>query len=70
MAAQAHEAAICSLLVIEETMLASGDDDGVVKLWDLRQQCVCVSSVSSASTIVGICTPTRASRVAPTRISA
>eukprot|EP00288_Rhodomonas_lens_P015959 CAMPEP_0177708220 /NCGR_PEP_ID=MMETSP0484_2-20121128/10165_1 /TAXON_ID=354590 /ORGANISM="Rhodomonas lens, Strain RHODO" /LENGTH=375 /DNA_ID=CAMNT_0019219779 /DNA_START=11 /DNA_END=1138 /DNA_ORIENTATION=- len=36
--AQAHEAAICSLLVIEETMLASGDDDGVVKLWDLRQQ--------------------------------
>ena len=37
----AHEAAVSCLRVIDENVLASGDDDGMVKIWDLRQaKCV------------------------------
>ncbi|WAQ99393.1 WDR55-like protein, partial [Mya arenaria] len=34
----AHEAAIYSMLVTGDNFLVTGDDDGYVKLWDLRQQ--------------------------------
>eukprot|EP00741_Cyanophora_paradoxa_P004151 tig00000769_g4032.t1 len=38
---KAHEAPITVLLQIDENMLTSGDDDGAIKLWDLRtQKCV------------------------------
>ncbi|CAH1368515.1 unnamed protein product [Tenebrio molitor] len=34
---EAHEVPIYCLLVIDENLFATGDDDGCVKLWDLRQ---------------------------------
>ena len=34
----AHEEPVYSLLVMDENMLASGDDGGTVKLWDIRQK--------------------------------
>jgi WD40 repeat protein len=33
----AHESAISCLLVVDENTLVSGDDDGMVRIWDLRQ---------------------------------
>ena len=33
----AHEAAVSSLRVVDNNVLVSGDDDGTVKIWDLRQ---------------------------------
>ncbi|XP_064636952.1 WD repeat-containing protein 55-like isoform X2 [Lineus longissimus] len=35
---KAHEAPIYSLLVIDDYQLVSGDDDGTVKVWDLRHK--------------------------------
>lgn len=32
----AHEAALYCLTVLDEHLFATGDDDGTVKLWDLR----------------------------------
>ncbi|XP_044266489.1 WD repeat-containing protein 55 homolog [Tribolium madens] len=34
---KAHEAPIYCLLVVDENLFATGDDEGCVKLWDLRQ---------------------------------
>ncbi|XP_064086091.1 LOW QUALITY PROTEIN: WD repeat-containing protein 55 homolog [Macrobrachium nipponense] len=34
---EAHEASIYSFVEIDENICATGDDDGVVKLWDLRK---------------------------------
>ncbi|XP_033321061.1 WD repeat-containing protein 55 homolog [Megalopta genalis] len=34
----AHNAPVYTMTVIGEHMLATGDDDGIVKLWDLRQR--------------------------------
>ncbi|RZC40826.1 WD40 domain containing protein [Asbolus verrucosus] len=34
---EAHEVPIYCLLVIDENLFATGDDEGCVKLWDLRQ---------------------------------
>ncbi|XP_033216117.1 WD repeat-containing protein 55 homolog [Belonocnema kinseyi] len=34
---EAHECPIFTLTIINENTFATGDDDGVVKLWDLRQ---------------------------------
>jgi WD40 repeat protein len=34
----AHEVGINSLLPVSESVVASGDDDGCVKLWDSRQK--------------------------------
>ena len=34
---EAHDAPLYCLLVIDENLFATGDDDGCVKLWDLRQ---------------------------------
>jgi WD40 repeat protein len=37
----AHKTAVSCLCVVDENVLASGDDDGTVKIWDLRQaKCV------------------------------
>jgi WD40 repeat protein len=33
----AHDTPLYSLLVIDENLLASGDDNGMVKLWDMRK---------------------------------
>ncbi|CAO3625149.1 unnamed protein product [Mucor fragilis] len=33
-----HESPINSLLVIDENMMASGDDQGVIKIWDSRKE--------------------------------
>ncbi|XP_066590244.1 WD repeat-containing protein 55 homolog [Prorops nasuta] len=35
---EAHEQPVYSMTIIGENTFATGDDDGVVKLWDLRQQ--------------------------------
>lgn len=32
----AHEAALYCLTIVNEHLFATGDDDGTVKLWDLR----------------------------------
>lgn len=32
----AHEMGLCSLLPLTENLLATGDDDGIVKIWDSR----------------------------------
>eukprot|EP00281_Chroomonas_sp_CCMP1168_P027158 CAMPEP_0206248846 /NCGR_PEP_ID=MMETSP0047_2-20121206/20590_1 /ASSEMBLY_ACC=CAM_ASM_000192 /TAXON_ID=195065 /ORGANISM="Chroomonas mesostigmatica_cf, Strain CCMP1168" /LENGTH=366 /DNA_ID=CAMNT_0053674523 /DNA_START=51 /DNA_END=1151 /DNA_ORIENTATION=- len=37
----AHEAAVSCVLMLPGNFLASGDDNGVVKIWDLRQQKCC-----------------------------
>lgn len=34
----AHESPIFSFIPIDEFLCATGDDDGTVKLWDLRQK--------------------------------
>ncbi|GLH05045.1 WD repeat-containing protein 55 homolog [Gryllus bimaculatus] len=34
----AHDAPVYSLLVVNPNILASGDDDGTVKLWDMRKK--------------------------------
>lgn len=34
----AHDSAVYSLAAKDNTLLASGDDEGIVKLWDLRQR--------------------------------
>jgi WD repeat-containing protein 55 len=39
----AHEAAVSRLAGISESMIASGDENGVVKLWDERQRDVAVT---------------------------
>ena len=33
-----HETSIYSLCVINENMIATGDDDGTVKVWDIRDK--------------------------------
>ncbi|EKX48261.1 hypothetical protein GUITHDRAFT_86068 [Guillardia theta CCMP2712] len=37
----AHEAPVNAMLVMDDKFLATGDDEGVIKLWDLRQQRCC-----------------------------
>ncbi|GAB2282912.1 WD domain repeat-containing protein 55 [Dionaea muscipula] len=39
--ADAHEAPINRIINLTETTLASGDDDGCIKVWDTRQQSCC-----------------------------
>ncbi|XP_064608156.1 WD repeat-containing protein 55-like isoform X2 [Liolophura sinensis] len=34
---KAHESAIYSMLIMDENFFATGDDDGTLKIWDLRQ---------------------------------
>lgn len=35
---QAHEQPISKMLVFDENLFATGDDDGTIKLWDIRQR--------------------------------
>lgn len=35
---EAHEAPISSFFLVDENMCATGDDEGTVKLWDMRKR--------------------------------
>jgi len=35
---EAHDSPINKILCLNENVMASGDDDGIVKLWDVRQK--------------------------------
>ena len=39
----AHKSAVNRLKVLDKNLVATGDDDGVVKVWDARQQIACGS---------------------------
>lgn len=43
---EAHEAPVSRLVAVSEQVMASGHEDGVVKLWDLRQE-QCIASVEA-----------------------
>lgn len=34
-----HDVPVYCIKVIDENLLASGDDDGIIKLWDIREKC-------------------------------
>ena len=41
----AHKAAVNRIVSIDAHTIASGDDDGVVKVWDTRRQTACLSLI-------------------------
>lgn len=52
----AHEAAPSRLLPIQQNLVATGDDDGVVALWDRRRPFETSSSIKSSSSAIRVYT--------------
>lgn len=53
--AHAHKSAVNRIAVLDNNLIASGDDDGVVKVWDTRQQTACGSFAPFVDFVSDIC---------------
>mmetsp|Transcript_10332 Transcript_10332/g.16545 ORF Transcript_10332/g.16545 Transcript_10332/m.16545 type:complete len:246 (-) Transcript_10332:542-1279(-) len=53
--AHAHKSAVNRLTVLDTNLIATGDDDGVVKVWDTRQQTSCGSFSPFVDFVSDIC---------------
>jgi WD40 repeat protein len=51
----AHKSAVNRISVLDRNLIASGDDDGVVKVWDTRQQTACGSFAPFVDFVSDIC---------------